>query len=81
MYDVGMPVVSPRNRKGFVKGSVLTGVRCNHIEADNCVLVNVTAEKIIAAPGSIIYNIVAEGDEQILHVAAGQVSELYYVVS
>lgn len=42
--------------KGYVRNSVLSNVRCKHIEADGCVLVNVTAERIIAKPGSIAYN-------------------------
>lgn len=42
---------------GFVRNSVLSNVRCKHIEADGCVLINVTAECVIARPGSIIYNI------------------------
>lgn len=42
---------------GFIKNSVLTNVRCNYIEAENCILVNVTADKVIAKPGSIIYNV------------------------
>lgn len=43
---------------GFVRNSVLTNVRCRHIEAEGCVLINVTADSIIARPGSIIYNYV-----------------------
>ena len=56
-----------------MKGSVLTSVRCNHIEADGCVLINVTADRIIAAPGSVVYNVVATGDDKTLVVGAGQV--------
>ena len=59
--------------KGSVKGSVLTGVRCKYIEAENCILINVTAERIIAKPGSIIYNIVAGGDDNVLIAEPGQV--------
>lgn len=33
---------------GFVKGSVLANVRCGHIEAEDCILVNVTAKRIVA---------------------------------
>lgn len=33
---------------GSVKGSALTNVRCCHIEAEDCILVNVTAKRIIA---------------------------------
>lgn len=33
---------------GSVKSSALTNVRCCHIEAEDCILVNVTAKRIIA---------------------------------
>lgn len=64
---------SNSEKRGFVKGSVLTSVRCNHIEAEGCVLINVTAERIIAAPGSVVYNVVASGDDKALVVGPGQV--------
>lgn len=35
-------------------------MRCKYIEAEGCVLINVTAERIIARPGSIIYNYVQD---------------------
>jgi hypothetical protein len=41
---------------GYVRNSVLSNVRCKYIEAEGCVLINVTAERIVAQPGSIIYN-------------------------
>jgi hypothetical protein len=41
---------------GYVRSSVLSNVRCKYIEAEGCVLINVTAERIVAQPGSIIYN-------------------------
>ncbi|CAM9537404.1 unnamed protein product [Ectocarpus sp. 4 AP-2014] len=43
---------------GSVKNSALTNVRCGYIEAEDCILVNVTAKRIVAPRGSIIYNIV-----------------------
>ena len=46
---------------GSVRGSVLTNVKCNSIDAENCILVNVTADKIVAKPGSIIYNVCSTG--------------------
>jgi len=56
---------------GNVSKSVLTGVRCRNIEAEGCVLVNVTADRIIAKPGSIIYNVCCTGtfnaDEDAIH--------------
>lgn len=43
---------------GFVKNSVLINVHCNHIEAEDCVLINVTGDRIIAKKNSVIYNVV-----------------------
>lgn len=57
---------------GFVKNSVLCNVRCNHIEADGCILINVTADSIVAKPGSVIYNIVDDNGDG-LDVSHGQV--------
>jgi len=51
---------------GSVQRSVLSNVRCKYIEADNCVLINVTAKKIIAKPGSIVYNIFDTTEEGIV---------------
>jgi hypothetical protein len=47
-------------------------VRCNYIDAEGCILVNVTADSIIAKPGSVIYNIVDDTGEG-LDVSHGQV--------
>ena len=47
-----------RQPTGFVRNSVVSNVRCKYIEAEGCVLINVTAERITAKPGSIIYNFV-----------------------
>lgn len=44
-----------------MRDSVLSNVRCKYIEADNCILINVTAERIIAKSGSIIYNVIDTG--------------------
>jgi hypothetical protein len=35
----------------------MSNVRCKYIDAEDCVLINVTAERIIAKRGSIIYNL------------------------
>ncbi len=43
---------------GHIRNSVVSNVRCKYIEADNCVLINVTADRIIAKSGSIIYNLI-----------------------
>lgn len=46
---------------GSIKNSVLCNVRCNEINAEGCILINVTAKSITAKPGSILYNIVDDG--------------------
>lgn len=46
-----------------MRNSVLSNVRCRHIEAEGCVLINVTADRIVARPGSIIYNYVHHLEE------------------
>ena len=56
---------------GFIKASVLTVVRANYIEAEEAILVNVTADRVIAGKGSIVYNIVAPDNS--LTVAPGEV--------
>jgi hypothetical protein len=57
---------------GSIKNSVLCNVRCRYIDADGCILINVTADKIIARPGSIIYNVV-DDSESGLNLTDGQV--------
>lgn len=59
--DAGSNVTASIVNSGSVRGSVLTNVKCNSIDAENCILVNVTANKIVAKPGSIIYNVVSTG--------------------
>lgn len=49
---------SELSSEGAVKQSVLSNVRAKYIEADGAILINVTAERIIAKRGSIVYNIV-----------------------
>jgi hypothetical protein len=57
-----------------VRNSVLSNVRCKYIEAEGCVLINVTAERIIARPGSIIYNYAHDGGAgREVQTAAGDV--------
>lgn len=47
MDDVSM-VSACQIGDGSVKNSALTNVRCQHIEAEDCILVNVTAKRIVA---------------------------------
>lgn len=56
---------SVSSAQGFVKNSVLSNVRCKYIEAENCVLINVTADRIIARPNSILYNVRVNGEETV----------------
>ena len=53
---------------GFISGSMITGVHCSHIEADQCVLINVTANRIVAPAGSLLYNIVDKSPDGIVLV-------------
>jgi hypothetical protein len=48
---------------GQVKNSVLCNVRCKYIDVDGCILVNVTADRIYARPGCIVYNVIDESAE------------------
>ena len=56
-------LIPNRSEVGFIRNSTLSNVRCKYIEAENCVLINVTAERIIAKSGSIIYNYIHDGHE------------------
>lgn len=42
----------------------MSNVRCKYIEADHCVLINVTADRIVAPPHSIIYNLIAKNEDE-----------------
>ena len=48
---------------GFVRRSVLNNVRCKHVEAEDAILINVTAERVVAPKGSIIYNVATTAAE------------------
>lgn len=51
---------------GSIKSSAVSNVRCNTINADGAILINVTAKSISAAPNSILYNIIDTSDEGIV---------------
>ena len=55
-----------------MRNAVLSNVRCKYIEAEGCVLINVTAERIIARPGSIIYNYIEAGSKEVQEVRAAE---------
>jgi hypothetical protein len=66
---------------GFIKKSVLSNVRCKYIEAEDCVLINVTAEKIFAKPGSIIYNVLDDSNlPSLINEGSMQLNEKEVVV-
>jgi len=43
---------------GSISGSIISNVRCNRIESNGAILINVTARSIVAKPGCIVYNVV-----------------------
>ena len=51
---------------GGISSSILSSVNCGDIEVQGAILVNVTAKKIRAAAGSILYNIIDDSDEGII---------------
>eukprot|EP01065_Artemidia_motanka_P017022 TRINITY_DN2059_c1_g1_i1.p1 TRINITY_DN2059_c1_g1~~TRINITY_DN2059_c1_g1_i1.p1 ORF type:complete len:572 (+),score=158.24 TRINITY_DN2059_c1_g1_i1:115-1716(+) len=53
-------------KSGAVAGAALCGVTATRVEAKGCILVNVTAKSIRAAPNSICYNVVDSSDEGIV---------------
>ena len=57
---------------GSVKNCLLSNVKCNHIDAEGCVLINVTADRIVARQGCIMYNITDDTHDG-LCITAGQV--------
>lgn len=53
-------------KSGTISKSVLASVRALEIQADGAILVNCCAKKIVAGPGSIIYNIMDDSDEGVV---------------
>lgn len=47
---------------GRINNSILTNVKCNYIESDGSVLINVVADKIYAKNGTILYNLIGDKD-------------------
>jgi len=45
---------------GSITNSILASVKSPHIEADNAIIINCTAPKIIAPTNSILYNIISD---------------------
>ena len=64
--------IGSETRASSIEKSVLVNVRSKFIEANGAILINVTASKIVAQPGSIIYNVIDDSEEGLV-VEAGQV--------
>jgi hypothetical protein len=64
---------------GNIRSSVLSNVRCDHIDAEGSILINVTATRIVAPRGCILYNVANESEEGLVltaeEVYAGVFSE------
>ena len=63
--DEHSTVSSSSLNSASVARSVIVNTRCQHIEAEDAIIVNVTARRIIAGRGSILYNIVDSSEEGI----------------
>ena len=50
-------------QNGSIRNSVISCVNCLQIEAEGAILVNVTARKIKAGKGAILYNIIDDSEE------------------
>lgn len=50
--------------RGRIQNCVLNNVRCKYIDATNSILINVTAEKIIARGENIAYNLIDHSGPQ-----------------
>jgi hypothetical protein len=61
--DSSSRIFSSMAKSGSIKNSVLVNVRCNHIEAENCVLMNVTGDRIVAKNGCVLYNVADHGGD------------------
>lgn len=46
--------------KGRIQNCVLNNVRCKYIDASNSILINITAERIVARGENIAYNLIDE---------------------
>lgn len=63
--DTDSYVFASNLASGRVCSSILSSVKCADVEVQGAILVNVTAKKIRAAAGSILYNVVDDTDEGI----------------
>lgn len=62
----GMSYVASANiGGGSISKSVVNCVSCLSVEAEDCVLINVTCKSLKAKPGSIVYNVCVEDDLEV----------------
>lgn len=59
-------VLSSNVLSGVVTGSVLSNVRCDSVTCDGALLVNVSAKKVVAGKGCILYNLADTSEEGIV---------------
>jgi hypothetical protein len=62
----------------------MSNVRCDYIDAQDCVLVNVTAERVVGRAGSIGYNLIApviELTDQAVSVGVFEASGSHFVIN
>jgi len=64
--DGSSSLCSTTAKTGSIQGSSVASVTVDTVEATGCILVNVTAKKVKAAPGAICYNVVDDTDEGIV---------------
>jgi hypothetical protein len=70
--------------KGRIQNCVMSNVRCDYIDAQDCVLVNVTAERVVGRAGSIGYNLIApviELTDQAVSVGVFEASGSHFVIN
>lgn len=63
--DAHSAVSSSTLHTASVHRSVIVNTRCQHVEAEDAIVVNVTARRIVAGRGSILYNLVDSSEEGI----------------
>lgn len=63
--DAHSAVSSSTLHTASVHRSVIVNTRCQHVEVEDAIVVNVTARRIVAGRGSILYNLVDSSEEGI----------------
>jgi hypothetical protein len=65
-FDEASCVCSTLVATAEVRSSVLANVRAKLLHAEDAILINVTARKVVAPRGSILYNVVDDSEEGIV---------------